>query len=640
MSANELIPEDKCETHYLDFRAYCPSPSCKVFLCKECFQEHNQAHIPLFLNVTPLISKHFIVQKLLGIGSFGYVFLVKNKLNSNESACKIFQIPKSNFEGSRLNSENNEEILEIFEEMKIHLKMKQKDVHILQNFEAFEDESENFSYYILTMEYCEDSLQSRISQFNASEPNLDKRLAYFLPIFFQACKGVKFLHSNKIIHRDLKPGNILLKRLNDKLIVKIADFGISKFLGDATHLKSFAGTPSYMAPEITRNESYSYPCDVYSLGVILYQMIMNKVKNRDLERLKEGLNNLNVYEILLTCLNNDPHKRCTVDALIENVEKELSGVKIDIKINPHLMLSPHLPQILPEEINLLENDKTTLTMNNFDELNEFLGDKSKIYKIMIKQEKMKMLDKTQKDVEKFNIFKSVGNLEKINSFTNLKELEIIMDQICNFENMKDKIGGFFEKIKIAKISLYFSNQMVWVSSGAKKMIENDMGCQDENRDYKKFNCYLKDCGNQYIEENSKSLNFWGGCQSKESDFSFNNANRNGLALCFFYCFAGPLFMFYSLCFNLDFHKNEICRKQCIVFKIFQNFLNNNMNNGCISCNWVLLIPSIIIEIFIFFFDVMSIVMISLYFFLLFLGKNAYLLIRFLWCCPKIQKPGK
>lgn len=75
------------------------------------------------------------------------------------------------------------------------------------------------------------------------------------------------LYQQKIIHRDLKPANILSKGGQ----VKIADFGFAKSLSDNC-LNSTVGTPYYMAPQLLYGQPYSAKCDVYSLGVIFYEM--------------------------------------------------------------------------------------------------------------------------------------------------------------------------------------------------------------------------------------------------------------------------------------------------------------------------------------------------------------------------------
>lgn len=82
------------------------------------------------------------------------------------------------------------------------------------------------------------------------------------------------LVKNKIVHRDLKPANILIS----KGVFKIADFGLSKYIQDEYQmLKTRVGTPFYMAPQILKNERYTSKCDIWSLGIIFYQLVFGRL---------------------------------------------------------------------------------------------------------------------------------------------------------------------------------------------------------------------------------------------------------------------------------------------------------------------------------------------------------------------------
>lgn len=78
------------------------------------------------------------------------------------------------------------------------------------------------------------------------------------------------IHRMKIVHRDLKSANCLV---NKHWTVKICDFGLSRITTDAPMRDSTsAGTPEWMAPELIRNESYTEKCDIFSLGVIMWEL--------------------------------------------------------------------------------------------------------------------------------------------------------------------------------------------------------------------------------------------------------------------------------------------------------------------------------------------------------------------------------
>jgi NIMA (never in mitosis gene a)-related kinase len=91
-----------------------------------------------------------------------------------------------------------------------------------------------------------------------------------LALFVQVCRGVAHLHAHNIVHRDLKALNIVLDAAG---VPKVCDLGVSRLRSDETvFLNSFHGTPLYLSPELVDNEPYTEKTDVWSLGVLLYQL--------------------------------------------------------------------------------------------------------------------------------------------------------------------------------------------------------------------------------------------------------------------------------------------------------------------------------------------------------------------------------
>lgn len=147
--------------------------------------------------------------------------------------------------------------------------------------------------------------------------NLD--LTQRLELFIKVCSAVDFAHRNLIVHRDLKPSNILI---TDDGTPKLLDFGISKILSaefenikKATITKLGVMTPSYASPEQLQNKSVTTATDIYSLGVILYELLSG---HRPFETKEE-----NLKEIYQAVIETDPPLPST---LVETGFKQLKAI--------------------------------------------------------------------------------------------------------------------------------------------------------------------------------------------------------------------------------------------------------------------------------------------------------------------------
>jgi len=91
----------------------------------------------------------------------------------------------------------------------------------------------------------------------------------------QICRGLRYAHSRNIIHRDIKPQNVLLDK---NKVVHISDFGIAKIFStaDITMTGSAVGTPEYMSPEQAQGKKLDAQTDIYSLGILMYEMLTRR----------------------------------------------------------------------------------------------------------------------------------------------------------------------------------------------------------------------------------------------------------------------------------------------------------------------------------------------------------------------------
>lgn len=117
----------------------------------------------------------------------------------------------------------------------------------------------------LILEYCERGTLFSYARSLKHPMDEDEAFIYF----FQTCLGIEYLHSNDVIHRDLKPENLLMDGQGN---IKICDFGWSA-VKEQNMRETLCGTIDFMAPEILRGSKYDKEVDIWSLGVLLYELM-------------------------------------------------------------------------------------------------------------------------------------------------------------------------------------------------------------------------------------------------------------------------------------------------------------------------------------------------------------------------------
>jgi hypothetical protein len=180
--------------------------------------------------------------------------------------------------------------------------------------------------YFIAMEYLEGRTLFRLLR---DEGPLDEGRASH--IAKQICRSLREAHEHGVVHRDLKPGNVLIvERPDEKYGVKVLDFGLVKDIAEHTQVTQAGlrmGSPKYMAPEQARGDTISARTDIYSLGVLLYEMLtgrppfdkkqpaltaMAQVNDPvpPLSSVRPGLDLLpGLEDIVLRCLEKDPARR-------------------------------------------------------------------------------------------------------------------------------------------------------------------------------------------------------------------------------------------------------------------------------------------------------------------------------------------
>ena len=207
------------------------------------------------------MSLNYKVIQQLGEGSFGKAFLCKRE--SDDSLCVIKQILIEGMDKKEKDDVLNESII----------LAKLDHQNIIKFFEVFESNKPKHMVNIVT-EYADGGdLSEKIKEKKNKNNNFTE--SEILDYFTQICLAIKHIHEKKIIHRDLKSGNIFLMKNG---LVKLGDFGIAKrFQKTMDKAKTLIGTPYYLSPEIINGKPYDSKSDIWSLGVLLYEMMTFKM---------------------------------------------------------------------------------------------------------------------------------------------------------------------------------------------------------------------------------------------------------------------------------------------------------------------------------------------------------------------------
>jgi serine/threonine-protein kinase len=211
-----------------------------------------------------IVGKYKILSTI-GSGGFGTVFLADDTWIDKKVALKVPH-------------KQNLDFGELLREPRLLATLNHPNIVTILTAEKQE------SVFFIVMEYVPgETLEAIITR----EGALD--LARALDYTCQICNAVDHAHKQGVLHRDLRPSNVLV---GDNGLLKVADFGTSRFLEIAAHGTTVIGSPPYMAPEQFHGKAV-FASDVYSLGVTMYQMLTGMLpydtpSPQDLEKLMRG----------------------------------------------------------------------------------------------------------------------------------------------------------------------------------------------------------------------------------------------------------------------------------------------------------------------------------------------------------------
>ncbi len=246
-------------------------------------------------------AKRYTILQEIGRVGMGVVYKAMDNTLSRTIAIKL--LPKSI-------SENPKAIMRFSAEARSAAQLNNQNIVTLYDFQQAGGRS------FITMEYVEGVTLKKLQTMVERLP-LNKTLK----IIYQCCQGLDYAHKKGIIHRDIKPSNIMISKQN---IVKIMDFGLAKSPGEETltDAGSISGTIMYMSPEQLQGKKLTPATDIYSLGLVLYELAAGKHPFSEGDAAYHHIHTQpappiqlrpeipgKLNEIILKCLDKEPSRR-------------------------------------------------------------------------------------------------------------------------------------------------------------------------------------------------------------------------------------------------------------------------------------------------------------------------------------------
>ncbi|CAF4277870.1 unnamed protein product [Rotaria sp. Silwood2] len=302
---------EKCWAHYPNHR---PNSSDLIGMIEECINIQKRSED--FLQIP---DKDLILNNDIGCGAFGTVYRARWLSRHQIVAVKRFRLTQLDKQAEK----------EFFNELLLMQSVHYP--HIVSFYGACVERGK----YALVIEYM--SLGSLYKILHKDRLSLDWSAR--LSIALQTAKSINYLHKlqQPILHRDIKSSNILLENSHEGYIVKVCDFGLARTQNEITRqtqlIDGLTCTLQWTAPEILRLEKYTKKSDVYSLGIVYWEIAANEIPYdghdnaviREFvlagERLEMPKTTPSSFSALINeCWANDPNDRPECSYLIEMIE--------------------------------------------------------------------------------------------------------------------------------------------------------------------------------------------------------------------------------------------------------------------------------------------------------------------------------
>ncbi|CAI0381316.1 unnamed protein product [Linum tenue] len=165
------------------------------------------------------------------------------------------------------------------------------------------------------------------------------KLPSLIKVAIDVSKGMNYLHQNSIIHRDLKTANLLM---DENEVVKVADFGVARVQTQSGVMTAETGTYRWMAPEVIEHKPYDHKADVFSFGIVLWELLTGELPYAYLTPLQAAVGVVQkclrptipkqtqprLAELLEKCWKQDPTQRpsfCEIIDILQKIAKEVNG---------------------------------------------------------------------------------------------------------------------------------------------------------------------------------------------------------------------------------------------------------------------------------------------------------------------------
>ena len=429
-----------------------------------------------FNNFTKVIEGIF--PKQLGQGSFGRVFLVSHNETKELYALKTIEKRKILMTYGKLDN--------IYDEINIHSKLYHQNIIKLYN--VYEDE-ETIN---IIMEYAK---EGNLYHLIKKEKNgFSEQKSYEFCI--QIINAVYYLHSNNIIHRDIKPENILI---GDDNKLKLCDFGWAKEL-TLENRSTFCGTVEYMAPEIVGSENYDYSVDIWSLGILLYELLFghspfnadsNKniifnIKKHELNYDNENKKISNSCKDLIErLLNENPQKRLRIKDILEHpfIKKYSKKALLYTKKSSTIINEDKINNQLSKNLNDVNNNN--IHINKRDELNNM--------KVNSRLKRSNTININGNNDSKFGLKYFSSKEMLFNDIKEIEEQKAIKNnhksnkQLALLAKFRHSLNIQLEKAKKSIENISFkSNQNFTFEDIRDNQFQKDMERQKKEKRYKKY----------------------------------------------------------------------------------------------------------------------------------------------------------